>query len=244
MRISSQPLLRQLAGLVCLAGSLVVGIRDASAQTPAFPAEDLEFFEKRVRPLLAERCYECHSASAKKLKGGLRLDSRDAALKGGDTRPAVVAGEPDKSLLLEAVRYGNQDLQMPPKSRLSDAEVATLTEWVKRGAPWPAEAAAQRASGKGFDLQQRKQTHWSWTPPRAEPVPAVKNSAWTTAPVDRFILAKLEAKRLTPAPAADPRALLRRLHFDLTGLPPSPDDAEAFARAFPPSLPPSVAPSP
>jgi len=230
--------------LACLAGALVVGIRDAAAQTSAFPAEDLEFFEKRVRPLLAERCYECHSTSAKKLKGGLLLDSRAAALKGGDTRPAVVPGQPDKSLLLEAVRYGNQDLQMPPKSRLSDAEVATLAEWVKRGAPWPAEAAAQRASGKSFDLQQRKQTHWSWTPPRAEPVPAVKNSAWSAAPVDRFILAKLEFKQLTPAPAADPRALLRRLHFDLIGLPPSPEDAEAFARALSPSLLPSVTPSP
>jgi len=190
----------------------------------------LEFFEKRIRPLLTERCYECHSADAKKLKGGLRLDSRDGVLKGGDTRPAVVPGQPDKSLLIEAVRYGNQDLQMPPKSRLTENQIADFAEWVKRGAPWPAEAGAARVTAKSFDVQQRKQAHWSWTPPRVEPVPAVKNAAWSSAPVDRFILAKLEAKQLKPAPAAEPHTLLRRLYFDLTGLPPKPEDIEAFQR--------------
>ena len=202
----------------------------APAAAPAFPAEDLEFFEKRIRPLLAERCYECHSADAKKLKGGLHLDSRDGVLKGGETRPAVVPGQPDKSLLIEAVRYGNQDLQMPPKSRLSETQVADLIEWVKRGAPWPTEATNQRVAKQGFDVQKRKQEHWSWQPPRAEPVPAVKNPAWSSQPVDRFILAKLEEKQLQPAPAAEPHTLLRRLHFDLTGLPPKPEDIEAFER--------------
>ena len=202
----------------------------AVAATATFPAEDLEFFEKRIRPLLAERCYECHSTSAKKLKGGLLLDSRAAVLKGGDTRPAVVPGQPDKSLLIEAVRYGNQDLQMPPKSRLSDAQNADLTEWVKRGAPWPTETGTTRVAAKGFDVQQLKQQHWSWTPPRAEPVPSVKNLAWSTQPVDRFLLAKLEAKQLQPAPPAAPHTLLRRLHFDLTGLPPKPEDVAEFER--------------
>jgi cytochrome c553 len=229
---------RLLAGCLCLAGCL------ARAAAPAFPAEDLELFEKRIRPLLAERCYECHSSDGKKLKGGLHLDSRAGVLKGGDTRPAVIPGQPDKSLLLEAVGYGNQDLQMPPKSRLSAAEVAALTEWVKRGAPWPAEATAARATTKGFDLQQRKQQHWSWTPPRAEPPPAVKNPAWSAQPVDRFLLAKLEAKQLAPAPAADPRAVLRRLHFDLTGLPPSPEDVERFERELSLSHSPSFSPAP
>ncbi|MBI5801129.1 MAG: DUF1549 domain-containing protein, partial [Verrucomicrobia bacterium] len=207
----------------------------------AFPTEDLEFFEKRIRPLLAERCYECHSADAKKLKGGLHLDSREGVLKGGDTRPAVVPGQPDKSLLLEAVRYSNQDLQMPPKSRLSDAQIADLAEWVKRGAPWPTEAANQPVAKQGFDVQQRKQAHWSWQPPRAEPLPAVKNTAWSTQPVDRFILAKLEAKQLQPTPAAAPLTLLRRLHFDLTGLPPKPEDIEAFSLSL--SHPPTLSPA-
>ena len=213
----------------------------AVAATPNFPAEDLEFFEKRIRPLLAERCYECHSTSAKKLKGGLLLDSRAAVLKGGDTRPAIVPGQPDKSLLIESVRYGNQDLQMPPKSRLSDAQTADLAEWVKRGAPWPAETATARAAAKGFDVQQLKQQHWSWTPPRAEPVPAVKNPAWSAQPVDRFLLAKLEAKQLSPVPHAPPHTLLRRLHFDLTGLPPKPEDVEAFSLSL--SHPPTLTPA-
>ena len=209
---------------------------------PSFPAKDLEFFEQRIRPLLAERCYECHSASAKKLKGGLRLDSREAVLKGGDTRPAIVPGQPDKSLLIEAVGYGNQDLQMPPKSRLSDAQTAALVEWVKRGAPWPAETGTARAATKGFDLQLRKQTHWSWQPPLAGPVPTVKNPAWSAQPVDRFLLAKLEAQQLTPAPAAPPLTLLRRLHFDLTGLPPKLEDVEAYSLSL--SHPPSLTPAP
>ena len=196
----------------------------------SFPAEDIEFFEQRIRPLLAERCYECHSAGAKKLKGGLLLDSRATALKGGDTRPAIVPGQPDKSLLIEAVRYGNQDLQMPPKSRLSDAQTADLAEWVKRGAPWPTETSTTRVAAKGFDLQQRKQAHWSWEPPRSVPPPAVKNTAWSAQPVDRFLLAKLEAKQLPPAAPAAPHTLLRRLHFDLTGLPPKPEEVAEFER--------------
>ncbi len=213
-----------LLGLFVLAGSLC-----AQGAAP-FASEDLEFFEKRIRPLLAERCYECHSTDAKKPKGGLHLDSRAGALKGGDTRAAVIPAQPDKSLLIEAVRYGNQDLQMPPKSRLSEAQIADLTEWVKRGAPWPTEAGAARIAAKGFDVQQRKQAHWSWAPPRAEAVPAVKNAAWSSQRVDRFILAKLEEKQLKPAPAAEPHTLLRRLYFDLTGLPPKPEDIAAFER--------------
>ena len=196
----------------------------------SFPAEDIEFFEQRIRPLLAERCYECHSAGAKKLKGGLLLDSRATALKGGDTRPAIVPGQPDKSLLIEAVRYGNQDLQMPPKSRLSDAQTADLAEWVKRGAPWPTETSTTRVAAKDFDVQQRKQAHWSWEPPRSVPPPAVKNTAWSAQPVDRFLLAKLEAKQLPPAAPAAPHTLLRRLHYDLTGLPPKPEEVAEFER--------------
>ncbi len=214
----------------------------ALAAVPPFPAEDLEFFEKRIRPLLAERCYECHSSDAKKLKGSLLLDSRAAVLKGGDTRPAIVPGQPDKSLLIEAVRYGNQDLQMPPKSRLSEAQTADLAEWVKRGAPWPTEAGTLRVAAKGFDVQQRKQAHWSWEPPRSVPPPAVKNPAWSTQPVDLFLLAKLEAKQLPAAPPAAPHTLLRRLHFDLTGLPPKPEDVEAFSLSL--SHPPTLSPAP
>ena len=102
-----------------------------------FTAEDVTYFTQKIQPLLEQRCYECHSSSAKKLKGGLLLDSRAAVLKGGDTRPAVVPGQPDKSLLIEAVRYGNQDLQMPPAGKLKQPDIDALIEWVKMGAPWP-----------------------------------------------------------------------------------------------------------
>ena len=215
-----------LAAGVCLIG----GLTGRAAE--AFATEDLEFFEKRIRPLLAERCYECHSAGAKKLKGGLHLDSRAAVIKGGETRAAVVPGQPDKSLLVSAVRYGNQDLQMPPKSRLSDAQTSDLAEWVRRGVPWPLENTTARVAVTGFDVQQRKQAHWSWEPPRMTPTPAVKNAGWSSQPVDRFILAKLEEKQLAPASTAEPRALFRRLHFDLIGLPPKAEDIALFLQAY------------
>src|SRR5687768_12555125 len=140
----------------------------------------LDFFESKVRPVLVERCYECHSNQSKKLKGGLKLDSREALLVGGDNGPAVVPGEPEKSRLIEAIRYQNVDLQMPPKGRLTDAQIADLTAWVKAGARWPAGEAAggKTAATESFDLRQRKAEHWAWQPIRAHEPPVVKNAAW------------------------------------------------------------------
>ncbi len=198
----------------------------AAAQDP----EGLEFFEKKIRPLLVERCFQCHSAKAPKLKAGLRLDSREGMLKGGDQGPAIVPGRPEKSRLLEAVSYANVDLQMPPKGKLAEAEIADLAAWVKRGAPWPREEPATPAVAvEVFDLARRRDAHWSWKPLAAPPPPAVKDAAWVRDPIDRFILAKLENKGLAPAPPAAPHALLRRVTFDLTGLPPAPEEAESFA---------------
>ncbi len=195
------------------------------------PPNGVDFFEAKIRPVLAEHCYECHSAKAKKLRGGLRLDSRARLLAGGDRGPAVVPGDPDKSLLLEAVGYKNPDLQMPKDGKLPDAAIADLTAWVKMGAPWGKEDAAAAGPDKpAFDLQKRKQDHWAWRPiVRPEP-PAVKDAAWPRGPVDRFILAKLEAKNLSPAPPADKRTLLRRVTFDLIGLPPTPAEIDAFLK--------------
>ncbi len=219
--------LRVFAGtsLLLLAGTAVL-----NAASPA-PGE-VEFFEKKVRPVLVQHCYKCHSARAKKLKGGLRLDNREALLKGGDSGPAVVPGQPDKSRLLEVVRYQSVDLRMPPRGKLPDSIIADLTRWVQMGVPWPHEAAAQSPAvvKKAFDLQQRKQQHWAWQPVRPQTPPAVAHSAWPRQPVDCFILAKLESKGLMPAPPADKRTLLRRLSFDLVGLPPTPADIEAFLR--------------
>ncbi len=194
-------------------------------------ADGADFFEAKIRPVLVEHCYECHSAKAKKLRGGLRLDSRVRLLAGGDRGPALVPGDPDKSLLLEAVGYKNPDLQMPKDGKLPDAAIADLATWVKMGAPWGKEDAAAAVPDKpAFDLQKRKQDHWAWRPiVRPEP-PAVKDAAWPRGPVDRFILAKLEEKNLSPAPPADKRTLLRRVSFDLIGLPPTLEEIDAFLK--------------
>jgi cytochrome c553 len=200
----------------------------------------VEFFEKQVRPLLADSCYSCHSAGAKEIKGGLRLDSREHVLTGGDSGPAIVPGEPRKSRLVDAVGYQDPDLQMPPKSRLSADKVAVLTRWVELGAPWPEalESAADIATGghstdtpspkKKFDLAERRASHWAWQPIRVVAPPAVKHAAWARDPLDNYLLARWEAAGLEPPAAADRRALIRRASFDLIGLPPSAEEVEAF----------------
>ena len=189
----------------------------------------LQFFESKIRPILSDKCYSCHSGSAKKLKAELYLDSREGMLKGGESGAAVAPGHPEQSRLMEAVEYKNVDLQMPPKDKLSDAQIADLTTWVKMGAPWPKETAATSGTAKGgFDLQQRKASHWAWQPIKATVPPAVKNEAWARDGIDRFILAGLEGKGLSPAPDVDRRSLIRRAYFDLIGLPPSPAEVDAF----------------
>lgn len=194
-------------------------------------AADAEFFEQKIRPVLVEKCFECHSADAKNLKGNLLLDSREGFLKGGDTGPSIVPGSPEKSLILSALRYEDPETAMPPKKaggKLPDKVVADFTEWVKNGAPWPAGATAAKKSSKKFDLAQRKEEHWCWKPPVAHAAPSVQNTAWAKSPSDAFILAKLEGAKLAPAPRAQRATLLRRISFDLTGLPPAPADIEAL----------------
>src|SRR3989442_11335518 len=140
--------------LACTAGGALDAVQPS--------AEQIDYFEKHIRPILADRCYECHSAE-KKQKGGLVLDTRESTLKGGDTGPALVAGDPEKSLLIEAVRYKNHDLQMPPKKRLSDTEVKALEDWVKMGAPDPREAAPVAKTGRVIDIKEGRK-FWSFTP--------------------------------------------------------------------------------
>jgi hypothetical protein len=193
-------------------------------------AEHLDFFEKRVRPVLVEQCYKCHSSKAEKLKGGLLLDSREAMLKGGDTGPAITPGDIDKSLIVEAVRWQNKDLQMPPKNALDPSQVRDIETWVRDGAEWPDDPNGRALAKKPFDLQERKKEHWCWQPPVDTPAPAVKDGAWPRSAIDGFILAKLEEKGLKPAPDADRRTLIRRVTFDLTGLPPTPEAVAAFVQ--------------
>lgn len=191
---------------------------------------DAEFFEKRVRPVLAERCFSCHSATAPKLKGGLRLDRLDLALRGGDSGPALVPGNPGASPMIAAISYTNIDLRMPPKGKLPAKEIADLTEWVKRGAPWPRSPGAVANPAKvEFNLAKRKSEHWAWAPLSDARAPAVKNTDWPRQPLDRYVLARLEERGLEPASPVDPRTLVRRLSFDLTGLPPTPAKVDAFA---------------
>ena len=198
----------------------------------AHAADDGEFFENKIRPLLADNCFKCHSHKSEKLKGKLYLDSQKGFLDGGETGPAVVPGDPGKSLVIEAVSYKNTDMQMPPKTKLSDQQVADLTEWVKRGAKWPANATAAadaNTAKDGLDLPKLKSQHWAWNPLKAQTPPAVKDQAWPQSEIDKFILAKLEEKNLVPAAPADKRTLIRRVYFDLIGLPPTPEQVEAFA---------------
>ena len=195
------------------------------AQSP----DGLEYFEKSVRPLLAARCYDCHSSRAKKLRGGLRLDFRGGWSKGGDSGPALVPGKPDESLLVKAVRYGDKDLRMPPKGKLDGHEIAVLEEWVRRGAPDPRGDVPPAAAAKkmGMSLEEGRK-FWAYRLPVKPAPPPVRNERWAKDDLDRFILARLETQGLDPAPPAAPTVLLRRLHLDLVGLPPSPEDIDAF----------------
>ena len=189
--------------------------------------QQIEFFEKSIRPVLATNCFGCHSVKAKKLKAGLLLDSRARVLKGGETKPAIVPGKPNESLLIEAVRY--ESFEMPPKGKLPKAQIDALVKWVEMGAPWPDEPEpVADTKGPVFDWKQRASDHWCWQPIRDVQPPNVKQADWPTSAIDRFILARLEAAGLKPAADADRRSWIRRVYFDLIGLPPSVDEVRAF----------------
>ena len=208
---------------ICMILGIAASIRAAEPSVA-----DTDFFEKKVRPLLVAKCYECHSSTALKLKGGLRLDSRAAMIKGGESGPAMIAGKPETSRLIRAVGYDDVNLQMPPKARLAATEVATLTEWIRLGAPWPKEGPAQAATISEFNLAKRKAAHWSWQPVRDPTPPQVKQKDWPRTSLDSFILAKLEQNQIKPAPPAEKRTLIRRANLDITGLPPTPNEIDAF----------------
>jgi hypothetical protein len=205
------------------------GLRAAGAlpaPQPQLSAADLEFFEARIRPIFAERCYKCHSRLADKIKGGLMLDTREGMLHGGDTGPAIVPGKPEDSLLIDAVGYKDADLQMPPKGeRLGAAQVADLTEWIRRGAPDPRSLVAKGGSPAYGGVGRE---HWSFLPVQRQAPPAVAQPSWCRTPVDAFILAGLERNQLAPNPPADKYTLIRRATFDLTGLPPTEAEVQRF----------------
>lgn len=213
-----------------LALCLIIGLTlraPVSAADGKPNADGFEFFEKRIRPLLAENCYQCHGPE--KQRNGLRLDSRAAILTGGDRGPAIVPGRPDDSRLIRAVRYDDEP-RMPPKGKLAEGQIADLAAWVRMGAPVPpakGDVASSIRPSDAYDLAERRR-HWSYQPVRTVSPPSVKDTAWCRAPIDRFILARLEGAGLAPAPSADRRTLIRRVTFDLTGLPPTPAELNAF----------------
>ena len=193
-------------------------------------AEDLAFFETKVRPVLVERCYQCHSAEAEargKLKGGLRLDSKDAIREGGDTGPSIEPGNAEDSLLIQVLRYDDV-IRMPPEGKLDEDVIADLSKWVERGAPDPRKETGSAASKTGpFDLEQARE-HWAYQLPKEAPVPAVEQAGWPINDIDRFLLARLESEGLKPVAETDRASLIRRLYYDLHGLPPTPEEIEAF----------------
>lgn len=206
------------------------------AAEPSLTDEQTNFFERKIRPVLIEKCYDCHSTQAKKVKGGLLLDTKAGTLSGGDNGPAVVPGKLDESLLIEAIRYQNKDTEMPPKGKLPDHVIADFEAWVKMGAPDPRESlvadaakAAAEWKKKEIDLDEGRKFWAFQTPVKTEP-PAVKNTAWPKSDIDRYVLAKLEDKALQPVADAHRLDLLRRVTFDLTGLPPSPDAIQAYIK--------------
>ena len=184
--------------------------------------EQLEFFENKIRPILANHCLECHSGEKGKVKGGLNMDSKEDVLKGGDTGPALEAGNVKGSLMIKAVTW-EDDLQMPPKKKLSDEQIADLKKWISIGAPDPREPSKTA-------VKVDKKAHWAFQPVSKPTPPAVKNASWGTNAIDKFILAKLEEKNMIAAPQADKETLLRRVYYDLTGLPPTPKQIDDFVR--------------
>ena len=237
-----------LASIFCLvstqvslqAGDDVPGNSTAEAAPEPAPeptSEQIEFFEKHVRPVLVAKCFSCHGPNQQ--KGGLRLDSRAALLAGGDSGPAIMLGDDAaESLLVDAVNHGDI-VQMPPQGKLPERDRLSLARWVQMGAPWPpGDNPGQSPEGEPTDTENASsaprewtdedRAHWAFQPLAEPPLPAVKNAEWCRSPIDRFILAKLEAAGMQPARPADKRTLVRRITFALTGLPPTPAEVEAF----------------
>jgi hypothetical protein len=209
-----------VATVFCAVGLLAPG---ALAEPIKPSPQGIEFFETKVRPVLAEHCLRCHGD--KKQQGGLRLDAKTLAFKGGDNGIVIQPGEPQKSPLVKALHYDGE-LKMPPKGKLPTDTIETLTTWVKMGAPWPDDAATPL---KGpISVVEARAKHWSFRPVVKPAMPAVKSDATALSPIDRFVLARLESAGVEPAPLADRRTLIRRVTFDLTGLPPTPEEVDVF----------------
>jgi len=231
-RLRNFPVLGRIYAGVWLV-ALLAGCSEGEAGEKKPTAAQLEFFEKSVRPVLVDKCFSCHGEE--KQRGGLRLDSRGAVMEGGDSGPAMVPGQPGKSLVVKAIHY-KDELKMPPKTPLNQEQVAALTLWIQQGAFWPESAKELRPAVKesGFKISAEDRAFWSFQPIVPPSPPKVRNFEAAKTPIDAFILAKLEEKGLAPAGPADRRTLIRRVTFDLIGLPPTPEEVDAFLNDKPP----------
>jgi len=191
---------------------------------PQNTPEAIEFFETKIRPVLAEHCFECHGPDRQ--KADLRLDSREAALKGGDTGPAIVAGDSSASLMLKVLAHDGE-VKMPPKAKLPDEAIEAIRHWISIGAPWPA-SATPIATTMEERVAESKRSHWAFQPVSEPAIPAVSKPEWVLTPVDAFVLAQLDANGVVPSEPADRYTFIRRVTFDLTGLPPTTEEVNAF----------------
>ncbi len=216
--------------LILLSLVVLLGRATSAEEKKALPAaspQDIEYFEKKVRPILAERCYSCHSSTAKTIHGGLKVDSAQALYAGGDSGASIIPGKPEESLLIAAILYDSDaDYQMPPKGKLPESEIAELKEWVRRGAPFPDDGSVAAAK-QGIDMEEARK-FWSFQPVHEHPLPETSMSSWPQKRLDHFVLSAMEKQGLSPSPEADRATLLRRLSFDLIGLPPTPEEVESF----------------
>lgn len=219
---------RAIIALVILSPCTAYALQDEQEQDQQdkieFTAEQLEFFENKVRPILVNRCYECHEG--KHAEGGLNLESRKAILNGGDTGPGIVVKDPEESLIIDAVNYGDF-YEMPPDSKLPQEEIDILTKWVNEGAPWPSHSDVEIETGDDFDIAQRKADHWCWQTVVRPEVPIVEGN-WATDPLDHFVQKKVNEVGLNVAARADRATRLRRVSYDLIGLPPTKEHIQAF----------------
>ena len=212
---------------LCLLTALgLLLVNAAPAQEP--DQAKLDYFESKVRPLLLQKCGECHGAA--KQEGNLRLDSREAILKGGDYGPAIKPGEPNESWIVKATRYDHDDLKMPPTGKLAQEQIDAIAKWVPDGAVWPAASAPTNDPAGAAKSQVVDANFWAFQPVRPQVVPDVSDTGWPNSTIDQFVLAKLESAKLHPTKDASAATLLRRITFDLTGLPPTPEEVEAFTK--------------
>src|SRR5262245_60790836 len=189
---------------------VVLLVHGSAAPAAEDDPKGIDFFEKNIRPILVANCYQCHSASAKELKGELRLDTREGIRKGGESGAALIPGKPEESLLIKAMRF-EDGMEMPPNGKLPDNVIANFTKWIEMGAPDPRKPNVTTVGGKINVLEARK--FWSFQPPKVMQPAAVKNGTWATSEIDRYVLAGLEAKSLKPVADADRRTLIRRAYF-------------------------------